>query len=187
MQNWRSARFSPLHTKRWRTWAVFCALGLLIAGCTPHDNQQTPLSPRGKRANDLNVTAIWPFWPTSMSIHPLTRLTTEAQTGRTILEARVEFLDSQGNRSKAVGQMTLALYNLNDRAMPIHVWSQDLLDPGRNQQHFDIVTRTYLMRLELDPDKFPDQPELRVSFNSVDGQTMDAEYRIKRSGVTHPQ
>jgi len=167
--------------------ACCCGLLLCIAGCQPRDNHQTPLSPRGNAADDVNTAAIWPFWPTSMSIHPLTRLTTEDQTGRTILEARIEFLDSQGNRSKAVGQMTLALYNANDRSQPVHVWAQDLLEPARNQQHFDVVTRTYLLRLELDPGKFPEQAELRASFNSVDGQSMDAAYRIKRPAAPPPQ
>lgn len=175
----RLAKIS-MHAMRGAGWICGCGMLLCAFGCPPRDNHQSPLTPRGKGAPEVNVTGIWPFWPTSMSIHPLTRLTTEEQTSRAILEARVEFLDSQGNRSKAVGQMTLALYNAADRGEPIHVWAQDLLEPARNQQHFDIVTRTYLLRLEIDPNLFPETAELRVSFNSVDGQSMDAEYRIKR-------
>ena len=184
----RHSNLAPVHMTYLRrfVWCCSCGLLLCVAGCTPRDNRQTPVSPRGSAANGVAVTAIWPFWPTSMSIHPLTRLTTEEQTGRAILEARVEFLDSQGNRSKAVGQMSLALYNADNRAQPVHVWSQDLLQPARNQQHFDVVTRTYLLRLELDPKTFPETAELRASFNSVDGQSMDAVYRIKRP-VTFPQ
>jgi hypothetical protein len=183
----RPTRTALMRRQFWRAGALCCGMLLFMSGCAQRDNHQTPLSPRGSAADDVITNAIWPFWPTSMSIHPLTRVTTEEQTGRTILEARIEFLDSQGNRSKAVGQMTLALYNANNRSEAIHVWAQDLLDPTRNQQHFDVVTRTYLLRLELDNPQFPEDAELRASFNSVDGQSMEADYRFKRPALTSPQ
>ena len=137
----------------------------------------------GNRPAFSDTPGIWPFWPTRMRIHPLTRVTTDESTGRMIVETRIEFLDAQGVTSKAVGHLALELVETApSQSVPniVEIWNQDLRDPMLNQRQFDVVTRTYLFRLELDRQLFPQAPQLNAFFVSMDGQKLDASMKIKR-------
>jgi hypothetical protein len=168
------------------TWPA--ALGLLLAlmlstmGC---ENQ-----PRANGAGNQGASPpgqegeAWPFWPVKMQIHPLTRFLTDSTSRRLVLEARIEFLDGYGHNTKAVGQVRLDLYDLAagepSTGTPLINWNQDIRDLQLNHRYFDDVTRTYLFKLDVDPEKVPREPELRAYFLSADGRKMEATLRVRK-------
>jgi hypothetical protein len=136
----------------------------------------------GPRARDGQVAAArWPYWPRSLRVHPLTRLMTEDRTGELVLEARVELFDVEGDTSKGAGLLTVELYDLGDERFEhlLADWVVDLADETKNRLHFDEVTRTYLLRLQLTAAQVPPQPVVRARFESIDGRTMSAELRVR--------
>ena len=56
-------------------------------------------------------------------------------------------------------------------------YTQDLFEPNINRLHFDQVTRTYVMKLEIEnAAELPADPELRVEFHSMN----DVEMRVSK-------
>ena len=181
---------------------LMCSAALLLAisqaGCPPRSGPvSSPTVPSsGNGADDSpavgdgtktqtqgsGTAANWPYWPVAMRIHPLTRLTNDPLSSQAIVECRLEFTDSDGQTSRAVGQLTVQLYP--DGVTPtgsgaMETWNQDLRDPLANRQQYDDVTRTYLLRLQLT------QPpaagcELRAFFLSSDGQRLAATMRLRQ-------
>jgi hypothetical protein len=122
------------------------------------------------------IVPVWPFWPERLRVHPLTRLVTDAHSGRQLLEARIEFFDAHGATTKASGQLTLRLFGdaaQPDSADPLETWNLNLRDLSVNALHYDDVTRTYLMRLEIDPARLTAAPELRAYFVGADGALLN--------------
>ena len=148
------------------------------AGSAARGNGHTP---------SRNPAARWPFWPVHMRIHPLTRLVTGPAptsspapslggSGHWLLETRIEFTDADGQTSKAVGQMTIQLYE--SPTMPldqgrVKTWNADLTLLNVNREHYDDVTRTYLFRLGIEPNDLTEQSQLRALFVSADGQKFE--------------
>jgi hypothetical protein len=127
-------------------------------------------------------SANWPFWPTNMRVHPLTRLVNDPQTSQQIIECRIEFQDSDGQTAKAVGQLTLQAYP--DAATPtgsgaMQTWNQDLRDLQVNRRQYDDVTRTYLFRLQT-TQPLPAGCEIRAFFLSSDGRRLNAQLRLRQ-------
>ncbi|MCI0631514.1 MAG: hypothetical protein L0Y44_12760, partial [Phycisphaerales bacterium] len=87
--------------------ALLVLLAVWLAGCSPQ--------PGGARYPEDARGALWPFWPTQMRFHPLTRLVKEAGAGVWVIEARVEFRDAEGAMSKAIGELVI---QLEDGASP---------------------------------------------------------------------
>ncbi len=114
----------------------------------------------------------WPYWPQSMRIYPLSRLVTDRSSGDLVIEVRIEFFDAEGHTCKGVGQILVDLLDAGSLhpAEPIETWVADLTDLKDNRDHFDDLTLTYLFRLECDATLLPEQPQVRVYFNSADGQ-----------------
>lgn len=152
------------------------AVVMLLPGCQepgrPSNGQALITSP-----ND------WPFWPTQMRIHPLTRLVVDTETNRPMIEARIEFRDADNDPAKAVGELTVSLHAVRpagaigqgtDSDGFIANWRLDLRDLTLNNQHYDDVTRTYLLRMEVAAADLPQQGELRAVFDSVDGRQLVA-------------
>jgi len=178
---------------RWFTWSILVAASALLCGCEPNSRsgQGAPLkpasstdaaSPRTSADNSHTSVAVWPFWPEKLRVHPLTRLVTDSRTGQNLLEARVEFFDSQGATSKASGQLTLRLFGdatQPDSADPLETWNLNLRDPAVNAQQYDDVTRTYLMRLQIDPARLTPQPELRAYFVGANGALLNGTMPLK--------
>jgi len=138
--------------------------------------------PSGSSASASSTSAHWPFWPTRMRLHPLTRLTRDEQSGEPLVECRIEFQDSEDQTSKAVGQLTLQIYP--DSTTPLgsgalETWNQDLRDLELNRRQYDDVTRTYLFRLQT-TQPLPAGCELRAIFLSTDGKRMSAAMRLRQ-------
>ena len=127
-------------------------------------------------------TGHWPFWPNSLRIHPLTRLAVDTQTGRAIIEVRLEFLDPQQHTTKGVGQVRIDLATSGtaaDSSPPLATWSWDLRDRSVNSALYDDVTRTYLLRLKVDSLELGPQLELRAYYLSATGQRLQAIHTLR--------
>jgi hypothetical protein len=119
----------------------------------------------------------WPFRPVEMRIHPLTRLATDEDEA-VYLEVRIEFRDADGHTTRGLGELIVALHTGGLGNALIDSWRQDLTDLSVNAQRFDDVTRTYLLRLRVDPANMPVRPELRAVYHAADGRVLTAEYRL---------
>jgi uncharacterized protein involved in exopolysaccharide biosynthesis len=121
-----------------------------------------------------------------MRITPLTRLTIDGPTGLPVIEARVEFLDSQGVTSRAVGSIRFELLDtsLPNEQTPVQKKEQQLRTVEENQRFFDVVTRTYLFRLEIVPERWPTEPLLKAVFTSADGQVLEATRRLRSDAAS---
>lgn len=119
----------------------------------------------------------WPYWPRRMRIHPLSQLATDRDTGQLVIETRIEFLDRHGHTCKAVGQVLIDLHETGGarNREPLETWVLDLGDASVNRDHYDELTRTYLFRLDFDPQILPERPELWGYFRSADGRRFQAE------------
>jgi hypothetical protein len=154
-------------------------LAACLTGCTPSGSGRAVGDP--SVAGDGAGPMRWPYWPTGMRLHPLTRLATDATTGRLVIEARIEFLDREDDTTKGCGQLRIDLHDASDAAgaEPVASWNRDLRDPALNRQYFDDVTRTYLLRLAVESENLPEEPELRAFFLSADGQRLRAELLVR--------
>lgn len=155
----------------------------LAGGCAPQASGPggSPANRSGGSGAASGEHAVWPFWPEHMRVHPLTRLASDPQTGRPIIECRIEFQDADGQTSKAVGQLTLQVYPDGSTATgtaALETWNQDLRDLAVNRRQYDDVTRTYLFRLQL-TQPLPAGCELRAFFLSADGRRMNATMRLR--------
>jgi hypothetical protein len=115
--------------------ALLCALLPTLAGCPP---KEAP-SPLGAGSLD------WPFRPSSVSIHPLTRA--DSSGAEQSLLVMVEFRDQDGDPVKAIGRLAIEVRCAN--AAPTDTTFEfDLFDRATNRRLFDPVTQTYRLRLE---------------------------------------
>ena len=162
-----------------------------LAGCNHASRRESPLAgnpiiPQSHRA-DPELPASdgrdidWPFWPQSMRVHPLSQFANDRITGRLLIEARVEFLDAFAHTCKGVGHVRIDLHDADEEStQPISTWILDLRDVTINLEHYDDLTRTYLFRLEVDPDTLPDKTELWAYFQSTEGKRMESSFLLPR-------
>lgn len=149
---------------------MLCVVLILLppGGCTPLE----PATETPPTVTAANSDTAWPYWPVAMQIHALTRITVDRREEVPVLEARVEFLDIEGATTKAVGQVLLELTDPSAAEigdLPSEVWTVDLRDLQVNATHFDDVTRTYLFKLRLDPERSRHRPQLRVTYHGENG------------------
>lgn len=154
---------------------ALCAAALFI-GCA---RSQGPAEtsgfdqPAAPSPSSAVINARWPFWPVRMRLHPLTRLTTDQETGEPIIEARLEFRDQVGDMVKSVGQARFDLHDRDPRlgvTRTLESWELDLRDIDVNRVHYDDLTQTYVFRLQLNGIEPPTDAALRAYFLSVSGR-----------------
>ncbi len=99
----------------------------------------------------------WPFAPTALRLHPFTSLTTDPETGRTMIEAHVELLDALSDNTKGLGTFRFELHQVDRDATfdPVRdplvmKWVRRVSDLEAHGRHFDPFTRTYRFKLEVD-------------------------------------
>jgi hypothetical protein len=171
-----------------RVLRLAAALAPCAAGCAavppaqpPLDRWTEPAMEEPAGAQSAGDTAAWPYWPQRMRVHPLSQLVTDRDSGRLLIEARLEFLDAEGHSAKAVGQVLIDLLSRDDPSAPIASWSRDLADRAANRDHFDDLTRTYLFRLEFDAAALPREPRLQAYYRSSQGRVLKAlPYDLRR-------
>ncbi|MBX3373278.1 MAG: hypothetical protein KF817_05535 [Phycisphaeraceae bacterium] len=131
----------------------------------------------------LITDAAWLYWPRVMRIHPLSRmLIVHGETRQ--LEIRVEFRDGDGHTSRAMGVMTLSLFDddAGPQAGSLAQWRVDLRDGDENALRFDEVLRTYLVRLEPGALRFPARPLIHAAFESADGAFFEHHLVLRAGG-----
>lgn len=161
-----------LSPMRWIAMLLITTMMAPPAGCKSKGGDRT----RGGTVQGYE----WPFWPASMRIHPSTRVSRDERINAFVIETRIEFFDPDGITSKAVGRLTLELHDASSRDHePVQIWNQNLRDLALNNRQYEVVTRTYLFRLEIETSVFPDQPELRAYFLSADGQELATRMRLR--------
>jgi hypothetical protein len=132
---------------------------------------------------EVGPDAPWPLWPQRMRVHPLSQLVPDQNSGKPLIEARVEFTDPAGNTCKSVGLIDIDLHDKASdeyKSKPVASWSANLWDLAVNRDRYDEVTRTYLFTLKLEDHPVPQEPELRVYFLSGDGKRLQASYSLRR-------
>ena len=105
------------------------------------------------------VSGDWPFAPTQILVHPLSRYWVTTSHGKEV-EARIQLLDADGFPTRGIGRLELTLTSPNGRS--IETWVLQLNNLDTNRAHFDNVTRTYLVRLSLPNQDVPDRAELEA-------------------------
>lgn len=143
----------------------------------------TACQPPAEERLELIDDAQWPYWPISMRFHPLTRFVIDRDTSNLTLETRVEFADRDGDVCRAYGEVRVRLFEVfstGDSGEKLQEWNIDLRELDRNRDHFDVVTRTYLFRLEVDPELLIPRMELHGRYISEDGRSFDASFLLER-------
>jgi hypothetical protein len=168
-----------------RSILIALILGVTLCGCKseqPAEDGRLPAEWVDREFSGADEPPPWPFWPTSMRIHPLTRVTTEAHSDKLVIETRIEFSDADGQTTKAVGQVRFELYaDASAAGGPIRAWpEQDLRDLDINRLRYDDVTRTYLFPIDIKQDDLAGSPQLWAYFLSADGRLMKSRFAINQ-------
>lgn len=124
---------------------VVCA----AAAATGCESAAPDREPDPRRAQAV-LSGPWPFRPTSMRLHPLSRLTTGAE-GAHVVEARLELRDEDGQVTRGIGKVRLTL-RLNGSNVVVQAWDFNLFDLTTNREAFDSVTRTYRFEVPVAAD-----------------------------------
>lgn len=100
-----------------------------------------------------NPDSAWRPEAEALRIYPSTRFIRE--NGTPMLEARVELFDQMGDSVKASGRLRFELFAGSstpgvEAGRLLYSWDIDLLTLEDQQEHYDPITRAYLMRLRLD-------------------------------------
>jgi hypothetical protein len=122
---------------------LVCTAAACLPACQPTSRSggDATSSSAGVSVNE------WPFVPTTIRVHPLSRITVDA-AGRRRVELRIECRDSEGDSVRTVGMVTIRLGDANGVEAAI-----DLNEMRLNQETWDRVTRTYRQSMAV-PDGF---------------------------------
>lgn len=144
-------------------WLGMTAVGLLAAclgGCQdgklnmPSAWPATAAAPHGEVGAQQVPAPVNLLLPKAIRIHPFTGTRTFDQAGGVKgIDVRVEALDGFNDPTKAFGQFNFALHqyvqgNPDPKGKRIATWEENLLEPGKNIQHWDSITRTYEFKLQ---------------------------------------
>jgi hypothetical protein len=151
-------------------------MAVMLASCAARPRPGPDLSDPA-----LAAEAYAAFLPARLVIHPLTRLTVNADGGTALL-AHIEFRDRFDLHTRALGVLRIALQRpgvdpIMSSADPTDTtpgeaaWVVDLSDPERNASLYDdLITRTYTLTLASPPqwvlDWAADVGEARVGAGS---------------------
>ncbi len=120
----------------------------------------------------------WPFQPTHMRVHPLTRIRTSSneRTGEqeTYIDLQLDLLDQFGHTTKGIGEVRFELFSASEeeRSERLEVWRIDINDLAANTEHYDWVTRMYRFNLLLPQARLAQHRRFRVqAFMELPGGT----------------
>ena len=99
------------------------------------------------------ATGAWPWVPTSMELHGLSRFM--IQNEEEILSLRVEFLDQDGDPTKYPGSLRIEIDPAGPDEDAESKYEFDLSDPRVNKEHWDHVSSTYRFLLTPEWDEAP--------------------------------
>ena len=112
----------------------------------------------------------WPWRPTAVSVHELTRISRPDEDGRRSVEVRVEFLDRDLHPTKAYGRLIVSINRPGEEEPPWTI-EVDLECPDESRERYESVTGTYLLRVQPKlPGLVPGRRiQVRVRYEGVDG------------------
>lgn len=155
--------------------ALLCACAGLQS-CAPRGASGDAALPPGAGAN--------PFPAASVEVHPLSRVTRDAD-GRVRIDAHVELFDAFGQATRDVGVLRFGLYRGGGSAEDATerqqaVWEIDIREPAASARQFDRVTRTYVAPLLDAPEWLGagTRATLQVVFEGLDGRRLRATRRL---------
>ena len=134
---------------------------------------------RAARTSQLpsGVRGTFPYEPESISVHPLTRYWI-SESGDLEIEARIELLDRDNFPTRGIGRLELDLESQSGRR--VETWVLKLDDLETNRKNFDVVTRTYLVRLSLPGKTIEPDADLVATFVLPDGDRLVASGRVNK-------
>jgi len=120
--------------------------------------QESP--PSGPQNLDTKVTSpvapVCPFAPSSMRVHPLTRIIPNTEYPDHLqIDMRLELNDRFGDTTKGIGLLRIRLFpslSSSQNGNPdirIALWKPEFQDVNQNVLHFDRITRTYHFLLDV--------------------------------------
>lgn len=175
-----------------RAWLLATMLMCLLSGCAApqqaggsavQSNEPVSIGQTGPSASAADAPPPWPYRPASMRIHPLTRRAVDPSTGDDCIEARIEFLDRDGDTTKCFGKLAVNMRVQRGTEVDTLGVTVDFTDLRENATRFDEVTRTYLVRLRIVPQELPDVVQLVARYDGADGDELhhNRTVRIHRS------
>jgi len=123
-------------------WAAAACIALVfVAGCdgVPRSSNEIG-SVEHVEAGDPSRAGAWLYWPSSIRVHPLTRIDRASPTPS--IDVRVEFRDETGDATKAVGTLIVAV-ECADAEPRAERWKIVLDSIEAHRKYFDAVTATY--------------------------------------------
>lgn len=109
---------------------------------SPHQQSRTPVP------SPLDA-----LLPTQIMIHPFTGTRTFDEDDRPVgFEVRIKALDRYDDPTKAFGEFLFILYTYrpqseNPRGARLGLWREQLMDPDKNQLHWDPISQSYKFNL----------------------------------------
>ncbi len=166
----------------WQTaaWTAFVAPGVFLLGCGPDGGLE---SKAGSGPDRIEVPQpIDRMMPARVEFHPFTESgvrTFDNTGGLRGIETRIRALDHFGHTTKAFGTFRIELYGydagaIGHRGPKGPTWDIELMEPDRNNMHWDEISRSYIFKLGWD-NAIPigQRYVLRVVFTSPFTQTLD--------------
>jgi len=149
---------------------VFVAVIATVTACVGWNTPQRPLTPTaggqatgayadqsptidGRQQKVYVPRPLDELLPTRITIHPFTGVRTVDSDGKPLgFEVRIKALDNDDDPTKAFGDFMFMLYDYrpqseNPRGARLGVWPENLMDPDKNQLHWDPISQSYKFNL----------------------------------------
>jgi hypothetical protein len=163
---------------------------ILPVGCRARHDATRPLTPHMNSAAATQPTATTPaeqHWKpiaVRMRVYPTTRFVSDS--GKPVLEARIEMLDEMGDSVKASGAWQVELLTGGESRISreqrklLYSWQVQAITLAQQQRLYDPVTRAYHFRLQMDQPANPQQAvTVSVTFTPPGGATLQASSTIE--------
>ena len=162
------------YPNRWPLYVLSFLLLLGLGGCVWKGDRGgsegiSPPYPKGT----------WRLQPVSMRVYPSTKFIKDGDGS--VLEARIELLDSMGDSVKGVGRFRIELLSRGQAGeigigKRLYSWDAPVMTLDEQVRYYDPITRTYYFRLELNEDRSATRDtSLHVMFVTVDGKRLITE------------
>ena len=132
------------------------------------------------------------FAPVRVTIHPLSGVRPDRESGHRQVEAHIELFDRWDHPVKALGTVVFELYreagvaSAGDIGAQVARWDYEMTDPDVNARAYDPVTRTYRFQLNDGEDALSGGAgwTLRVLFTRLDGVALEGSGRLMSAGAS---
>ena len=131
----------------------------------------------GRGVDSAGGGATWRWRAERMEVSALTTPSVAEAGAPAVLDARIEFFDSEGDETKAVGALSVVV--LLDAAQ-VGRQSADLEGRGGHARAWDAATRTYSLRIPLSQVPAPGRVTVvQATFEGIDGARMTASRQVR--------